>query len=61
MVDNDMPGALTLRPPGVDSTPPRGTVGIIYKGEYYSLVHTKYENAGPNGFEEDDFFMFFQL
>ena len=54
MIDNEIPGALTLRPP-------RGTVGIIYKGEYYSLVHTKYENAGPYGFEEDDFFMFFQL
>ena len=44
----------------MDSTPPppRGTVGIIYKGEYYSLVHTKYENTGPYGFEEDDFFLF---
>ena len=38
---------------------PRDTVGSIYKGEYYTLVHTTYESFGPNGFEEEDFFMFF--
>ena len=38
----------------------RGTVGSIYKGEYYTLVHTTYESSGPYGFGED-FFMFFQL
>ena len=32
---------------------PRGTVGSIYKGEYYTLVHTKYESSGPYGFGED--------
>ena len=53
MVDNDMPGALT--------TPTRGTVGSIYKGEYYSLVHMKYENSVSYGFGEEDFFVFFQL
>ena len=37
---------------------PRGTVGSIYKGEYYTLVHTTYESSGPYGFGED-FFMFF--
>ena len=29
---------------------PRGTVGSIYKGEYYTLVHTTYESSGPYGF-----------
>ena len=39
---------------------PRGTVGSIYKGEYYyTLVHTTYESSGPYGFREEDFFMFF--
>ena len=35
--------------------PPRGT---IYKGEYYTLVHTTYESSGPYGFGEEDFFCF---
>ena len=34
---------------------PRGTVGSIYKGEYYTLVHTTYESSGPYGFREEDF------
>ena len=34
---------------------PRGTVGSIYKGEYYTLVHTTYESSGPYGFGEDFF------
>ena len=38
---------------------PRGTVGSIYKGEYYTLVHTTSESSGQNGFGEEDFFMFF--
>ena len=38
---------------------PRGTVGSIYKGEYYTLVHTTYESSGPYGFGEEDFFKFF--
>ena len=37
---------------------PRGTVGRIYIGEYYTLVHTTYESSGPYGFGEEDFFMF---
>ena len=37
---------------------PRGTVGSIYKGEYYTLVHTTYESSGPYGFREEDFFVF---
>ena len=46
MVDNDMPGAS------------RGTVSSIYKGEYYTLVHTTYESSGPYGFKEEDFYVF---
>ena len=38
---------------------PRGTVGSIYKGEYYTLVHTTYESSGLYGFGEDFFFCFF--
>ena len=34
---------------------PRGTVGSIYKGEYYTLVHTTYESSGPYGFREEDY------
>ena len=37
---------------------PRGTVGSIYKGEYYTLVHTTYESSGPNGFGEKIFLCF---
>ena len=40
---------------------PRGTVGSIYKGEYYTLVHTKYESSGPYGFGEEDFFSVFPM
>ena len=35
---------------------PRDTVGSIYKGEYYTLVHTIYESSGPYGFREEDVF-----
>ena len=51
MVNNDMPVAWPVWTP----------VGSIYKGEYYTLVHTMYESSGPYGFGEEDFFMFFQL
>ena len=44
LVDNDMPGA------SLACMDPRGTVGSIYKGEYYTLVHTMYESSGPYGF-----------
>ena len=50
MVDNDMPGAWPVWTPG--------TVGSIYKGEYYTLVHTTYESSGPYGFGEDFFYVF---
>ena len=32
---------------------PRGTVGRIYKGDNYTLLHTKYESSGPCGLRED--------
>ena len=37
---------------------PRATVGRIYKEEYYTLLHTKYESSGPCGFGEDIFYVF---
>ena len=36
----------------------RGMVCRIYKEDHYTLLHTKYENSGPCGFE-DVFYMFF--
>ena len=36
---------------------PRGTVSKIYKEDYYTLLHTKYESSRPCGFE--DFFLMF--
>ena len=36
---------------------PRGTVGKIYKEEYYILLQTKYESTGPCGFGEDFFYV----
>ena len=38
---------------------PRCMVGRIYKEDYYTLLHTKYESSGPCGFEEEDFFFMF--
>ena len=40
---------------------PRGTVGSIYRGEYYTLVHTTYESSGLYGFGEEDFFYVFPI
>ena len=37
---------------------PRGTVDRIYKEEYYTLLHIKYESSGPCGFGEEDFYKF---
>ena len=39
---------------------PRGTVGSLYKEEYYTLVHKTYKSSGPYGFGED-FLKFFFL
>ena len=48
-------------PPGRSCMNPRGTVGRIYKEDYYTLLLTKYERSGPCGFGEEVFFFFFQL
>ena len=40
---------------------PSGMVGRIYKEEYYTMLHIKYESSGACGFGEKDFFMFFPL
>ena len=40
---------------------PRGTVGRIYKEDYYTLLLTKYESSGPCGFGEEDFFYVFPI
>ena len=42
---------------------PGGTVGRIYREDYYiyTMLHTKYESSGPCGFGEEEFFMFFPL
>ena len=40
---------------------PRGTVGRIYKEDHYTLLQTKYENYGPCGFGEEDFFYVFPI
>ena len=37
---------------------PRGTIGSISKGEYYTLVHTSYESSGPYGLEKKIFYVF---
>ena len=35
---------------------PRGMIGRIYKKDYYTLLHTKYEGSGPCGFRRRRFF-----
>ena len=40
---------------------PRSTIGRIYKEEYYTLLHTKYESFGSCGFREEDFFKVFPM
>ena len=39
----------------------RVMVGMIYKEDYYTLLHTKYESSGPCGFGEEDVFMFLPI
>ena len=36
----------------------RGTVGRIYKEDYYTLLHTKCESSGPCGFGEEYIYIF---
>ena len=48
-------------PWGVASLDPRGLIGRIYVGDYYTLLHTKYISPKPHGFREEDFYKFFPL
>ena len=45
---------LSMTPWGGASNP-RGSVGMIYKEDYCTLLHTKYESSGPCGFGDEDF------
>ena len=40
---------------------PRGMIGMIYKEDHYTLLHTKYESFGPCGFGKEDFFYVFPM
>ena len=40
---------------------PISTVVRIYKEDYYTFLHTKYESSGPCGFGEEDFFYDFPI
>ena len=40
---------------------PRGMIGRIYKGNYYTLLSTKYKSSGLCGFREENVLMFFPL
>ena len=42
-----------MTPLGVASLKPRGLIGRIYVGNYYTLLHTQYISCGPHGFRED--------
>ena len=46
----------TIDPRGMAKFDPRGMIGIIYKGDYQTLLHTKYRSSGPSGFREEYFF-----
>ena len=50
-----------MTPRGGARIDPRGTVGMIYKEEHYTLLQTKYESSGPCGFGEEDFFYVFPM
>ena len=47
-------------PRGVDSLGLRGLIGRIYVGDHETLLHTctTYVSCGPQGFREEDFFVF---
>ena len=48
----------TIDPQGMAKFDPRGMIGIIYNGDYKTILHTKYKSSGPSGFREEDFFCF---
>ena len=51
MVENGMPGVWPVWTQW-------HRVGRIYKEEYYTLLHTKYESSGPCGIGEEVFFYY---
>ena len=46
---------------GVANLDPKSMIGMIYKGDNQTLLHTKYKSSGPHGFREDDFFYVFPI
>ena len=50
LADNDAPL-------GVANLDPRGMVGRFYRGDYLTLLHTKYKSSGPHGIREENLFM----
>ena len=48
-----------MTPWGMASLVPRGLIGRIYVGDYYTLLHTKYISCGPHVFREDFLSFFF--
>ena len=46
---------------GVANLDPRGMVGRIYKGDYLTLLQTKYKTSGLYGFREEDFILSFSF
>ena len=41
--------------PGLGLYGPQGTDGKLYKEEYFTLLHTLYENSGPCSFRRRGF------
>ena len=49
----------TIDPRGMAKFDSRGMIGIIYNGDYQTLLHTKYRSSGSCGFREEDVFFSF--
>ena len=47
-----------MSPRGMANLGPRDTVGRIYLGYHYTLLHTKYTGFRSCGFREEDFLIF---
>ena len=37
---------------------PKGMIGMIYKEDYYALLHTKYKSSRAHGFREFFYVLF---
>ena len=48
----------TIDPRGMAKFNPRDMIGIIYNGDYQTLLHTKYRSSGPSGSEKKIFLVF---